>query len=153
LQIGEKTGAFLSMNSRSFVLLLTGLFCLSGFAANAGTPLELSMKQMSKAFKALSLDLQQPQDANKADYLTLAATLKTATQKSRSLVPKKVATIPADQQDAMVKAYQKSIDDLSAEIDTLTQEIQAGKWDDARKELATINQQEDDGHKAFRIKK
>jgi hypothetical protein len=121
--------------------------------AQADTPLELSMKRTEKAYKQLKLDLVAPVDASKPDYLALVAALKDEAKKDRDLVPKKVATIPADQQAAMVTAYQKSMDDLAATYDTLGQAIQAGKWDDARATMAKVMDQEHAGHKDFRIHK
>lgn len=131
------------------------LFCLIALLsiAQADTPLENSMKRTSKAFKQLNLDLKAPVDASKPDYLALVATLKTEAQNARTLVPKKAAALPADQQATMVAAYQKSIDDLSATYDTLSQSIQAGQWDAARATLAKILDQEKQGHKEFRIQK
>ena len=141
------------MNSRCFIPILIVLVNLTLFAsANASTPLEKAMKQMSNAYKALSFDLQQPSDANKSNYLTLAGILKTQAQTSRGLVPKKAAALSADQQAAMVKAYQKSMDDLMLAIDSLTQDIQTSQWDDARKVMAGLKQQMTDGHKDFRVK-
>ena len=141
------------MNPHSFIPVLCVLLYLAAFAAaNADTPLETAMKQMSRAYKELSFDLQQPHDANKDHYLTLAATLKTEARTSRGLVPKKAAALPADQQAAMVKAYQKRMGDLIQWIDSLTQDIQNSKWDDARKVMAAIKQQMIYGHKDFRIK-
>jgi soluble cytochrome b562 len=141
------------MNSHSFILGLVALFYLAVVAAaNADTPLETAMKQMSSAYKELSFDLQQPHDANKDHYLMLAGTLKTEAQTSRGLVPKKVATLPADQQGAMVKAYQKSMDGLIQWIDSLTQDIQNSQWDDARKVMGAIKRQMIYGHKDFRMK-
>jgi len=130
------------------------LGCLLGLSllslAHADTPLEKSMQRFTKAYKQLSLDLKQPVDASKADYVALAATMKTETQKSHDLVPKKAADLPADQQAAMVTAFQKSIDDLSATVDTLTTALQAGQWDDARAAMKKLGQQENEGHKEFR---
>jgi soluble cytochrome b562 len=120
---------------------------------NADTPLENSMKRLAKAYHQLSLDLKAPVDASKADYVALAATMKTEALKGKDLVPKKVATIPADQQAAMVAAYQKSMDDLSATIDTLSTALQAGLWDDARKAMDQLHLQENQGHKEFRMGK
>ncbi len=141
------------MNSRCFIPILIVLVNLTLFAsANAATPLEKAMKQMSNAYKALSFDLRQPSDANKSNYLTLAGILKTQAQTSRGLVPKKAAALSADQQAAMVKAYQKSMDDLMLAIDSLTQDIQTSQWDDARKVMAGLKQQMTDGHKDFRVK-
>jgi soluble cytochrome b562 len=141
------------MNSHSFIPARIVFFYLAVFAAaNADTPLETAMKQMSSAYKELSFDLQQPHDANKDHYLVLAGTLKTEAQTSRGLVPKKAATLPADQQGALVKAYQKSMDGLIQWIDLLTQDIQNSQWDDARKVMGAIKQQMIYGHKDFRIK-
>ena len=128
-------------------------FCLAIFSAvHADTPLELSMKKMGKAYKQLALDLKQPQDASKADYLALTATLKTEAQTARGLVPKKVANLYPESRDAMVKDYQKSIDDLGVSIDALSQAIQNSKWDEANKQLVALKQKMIDGHKAFRKK-
>ena len=119
-------------------------------SAQADTPLEMSMKHIAKAYHQLALDLKAPQDASKQDYLDLAAKMKTEVQTSRGLVPKKVAALPADQQAAMITAYQKSMDDLGAAIDTLTADLQAGQWDAALKQIDVIKQKEDAGHKQFR---
>lgn len=142
------------MKSRLFLpvpvlLLYAALFV----AAHAKTPLETSMKKMSSAYKELNLDLQQPTDADKAHYLQLAGTMKTEAQTSRTLVPKKAGALPADQQATMVKAYQKSMDDLIQGIDALTQDLQNSQWDDARKVMAALKQQMMQGHKDFRVKK
>jgi soluble cytochrome b562 len=141
------------MNYRTFIPVLIALLGFTSLAtATADTPLENSMKQMGKAYKELALDLQQPADASKSDYLTLVGTMKTAAQTGRSLVPKKAAALPTDQQDTMVQAYQKSMDDLIKSFDALTAAIQNSKWDDATKVMAQIKQQMIDGHKAFRTK-
>ncbi|MCE0523461.1 MAG: cytochrome b562 [Methylacidiphilales bacterium] len=129
------------------------LFCMANFSsAMAGAPLEASMKLMSIAYKQLALDLKQPTDAGKPDYLALAATMKKESLTARGLVPKKVANLPADQQAAMVADYQKSIDALGVTIDALTQDLQNSQWDDATKQMAAIKQQMSNGHKKFRVK-
>jgi hypothetical protein len=144
------------MHARFLIPVLIGVLYVNGWslakADAADTPLETSMKHMSRAYKALSFDLQQPSDAHRGDYLQLAGELKTEAQTSRGLVPKKVDTLPADQQGAMVKAYQKSMDNLSRWIDLLTQDIQSSHWDEARKVMAAIKQQMISGHKDFRLK-
>jgi len=131
------------------------LLCLITFLsiAKADSPLELSMKRTAKAFKQLNLDLKAPVDASKPDYLALVDTLKAEATKARALVPQKAAALPADQQAAMVAAYQKSIDDLTATYDALSQSIQAGQWDAARATMTKILDQEKQGHKEFRVQK
>ncbi len=128
-------------------------FCLATFSgARADMQLEISMKHITRAYKQLLLDLKQPQDANKADYVALATTMKTEAQTARGLVPQKAANLYPESRDAMVKGYQKSMDDFSQAIDVLIENLQAGQWDAANKQLATLRMEEDDGHKAFRKK-
>ena len=135
-------------------IIAVTLFCLFSAAvfsaAKASTPLELSMKRMSKAYKQLALDLKQPVDASKPDYLALAATMETEAKSARDLVPKKAADLPADQQATMVADYQKSMDQLDAAIYGLSKYLQDGQWDDARRVMDSIKQQMVDGHKKFR---
>jgi hypothetical protein len=130
------------------------LFCLisqAGLtAASAATPLEQSMKKMAKAYHQLDKDLKTPVDASKPDYLALAATMKTEAQNSRTLVPKLIAALPAEQQPTQIAAYQKSIDDLGATIDVLSSDLTASNWTDATAQIAKLKSQMIDGHKKFR---
>jgi cytochrome c556 len=140
------------LTSVSFLLLAAAIFILSSNGAWADTQLEESMKQMGKAYKELNTDLKQPQDADKAQYVSLAATMKTQAQAGRDFVPKLAQTLPADQRDAMVQGYQKAMDQLMQTIDSLSQALQSGQWADAQKVMATLHQEMADGHKAFRAK-
>ena len=140
--------------TKIFAITLSCFIGIAGLSAHAAsTPLEQSMKRLATAYHALDKDLKAPDAAKKADYVALAATMKTEATAARALVPKKVAAMPADQQAAQVTAFQKSIDDLSAEIDTLSADLQAGTWDAATKDITKIKLQEDDGHKKFRVQK
>jgi soluble cytochrome b562 len=131
--------------------LLCCLLLLS--VARADTPLDRSMKRIADAYHQLTSDLKAPDDTKKADYLALADTMKTEAIKSKDLIPKKVSTIPADQQAAMTAAYQKAMGDLAASIDTLSQDLQAGNWDNARKDMDKLHMEENEGHKEFRMGK
>jgi hypothetical protein len=132
------------------ILAITLICFLGATSLTSATELEQSMKRLSNAYKRLTADLKQPVEASKADYLALAATMKTEVQTSRALVPKKVAGMPQDQQAAPIADYQKSLDDLAATIDVLSQDITASNWADANKQIATLKQQMIDGHKKFR---
>ena len=132
-------------------ILAVTLCCLLGATClSSATPLEQSMKRMAKAYHQLDKDLKAPVAASKPDYLALAATMKTEAQLSRTLVPKKVAEMPQDQQAAQIADFQKSIDALGATIDVLTQDLTASNWSDATKQIAALHDQMDDGHKKFR---
>ncbi len=126
-------------------LLAASLSC-----ALAATPLELSMKKNSKAYHQLDKDLKAPTEASKPDYLALVATMKTEAQNSRSLVPKLVAAMPADQQPAQIAEFPKEMDALVATFDVLNGDITASNWTDATAQIAKLKQQETDGHKKFR---
>ncbi len=138
-------------------LAATTFLCLLSLStlsvARADTPLELTMKQVAKAFHQLTLDLKAPQDADKADYVALATSIKTNSQKAQELIPQKAAALPPDQQAKMVADYKKSMDDLDKAVDVLIADLQAGQWDAASKQLAVLKSQEDTGHKAFRVDK
>jgi soluble cytochrome b562 len=132
--------------------LLLAAFCAGGGRAIADTPLEISMQHMKKAYKELSLDLQQPQDSAKPDYLNLAAALKAEGLKARADVPKIADGMTADQKAAMVTAYQKSMDTFVQSVDVLSQDLQQSQWDAARKQMDLLKQEMIDGHKQFRKK-
>jgi hypothetical protein len=141
------------MTSRLLIPALAFLLYSTAFAvADADTPLELAMKKMSSAYKELLFDLKQPHDAAKSHYLELAAALKAGAETSRGLVPQKAETLPTDQRVAIIKPYQKSMDDLIGWINSLTVDLQNSRWDDASKVMATLKQQMIYGHKDFRLK-
>jgi soluble cytochrome b562 len=146
----------LAPRSAHRLVLVPALVVLSmlagAFAAQADTPLEISMQHIKKAYKELSIDLQAPQEASKPDYLNLTASLKTEAQTARGEVPKIANGMTPDQKAAMIQAYQKSMDDFAASIDALAQSIQQSQWDAARKQVATLKQEMVDGHKKFRKK-
>src|SRR5882762_7758139 len=115
--------------------LLPGVVLLFAGAngARAGTALEQSMKQMGGAYKELSNDLMQPQDASKDKYVALAATIKDQAKAAHDLVPKLAQSLPADQRDAMVQAYQKDMNQFMQDVDSLSEALKNGRWDDARR--------------------
>ena len=131
-------------------LLLIVCWMATLACVRADSPLELSMKQMKKAYKELSTDLEKPLDSEKGNYVTLAETLKSSAQKARDLVPEAAAELPADKKAAMVKSYRESMDDLITGIDSLIQNLQAAKWDEARKDISALKSDMKDGHREFR---
>jgi cytochrome c556 len=139
---------------RVFPLLpVVVIFFVAAHGAWAGTGLEQSMKQMAGAYRELSDDLKQPQDAGKDQYLALAATIKDQAKAAHDLVPKLAQSLPADQRDAMVQAYQKDMDQFMQNVDSLSDALKNGKWDDARELMTTLRQEMVDGHKQYRAQK
>lgn len=137
--------------SSSFPVILLFAFFLSAFSdVKADTPLEISMQHMKKAYKALSLDLQKPEESKKPEYLSLAGVLKTESLKAIDLVPEAADSLPPEQKEAMVAAYKKRMGTFSGSVDELLQNIQSGKWDAARHSIDTLGAEMKSGHKDFR---
>jgi cytochrome c556 len=138
----------------AFPLFLMGvLLFMTADDAGAGTALEQSMKQMGTAYKELSDDLKQPQDAGKDQYLALVATIRDQAKMARDQTPRLAQTLPADQRDAMVQAYQKDMDKFMQDVDSLGDALKNSQWDDARKLMGALSQEMFDGHKQYRAQK
>jgi cytochrome c556 len=138
--------------------LLSSACFLVAFTLSANaidTPMETSMKAMSKAGKQLNTDLKLTDDTkhDKATDLASVATMKISAQKSHDLVPKKEQTLPADQQAAMTADFQKDMDAFEKDVDTLNADITADKWDAARTDFQKLIDDEKAGHKKFRVEK
>jgi soluble cytochrome b562 len=135
--------------------LSVSLFALLLLPAHAKTELETTMKDMADATHKVQADLKLTDDTKHAKDADLAcvAAMKTDALKAAKLTPKKEDGLPPDQAAAMTVAYQKDMVAFTADIDTLSQDIQAGKWDAARADFAKLMDDEKAGHKAYRIKK
>jgi soluble cytochrome b562 len=118
--------------------------------AKADTPLDGAMEQMKKAYKALSLGLETPQASNQDSYVSLAGTIKSSALKARDLVPELAAKLPPEEKAAMVKAYREAMDDFVVSVDALINNLKDAKWDEARKDMASLKSEMRDGHREFR---
>jgi cytochrome c556 len=135
------------------LFLVIAIFFAIASGAWAGTQLGQSMKQMGIAYKELADDLKQPQEASKDQYLALAATIKDHAKISRELAPRLAQTLPADQRDAMIQAYQKDMDQFMQDVDSLSDALKNSQWDNARKSMVTLQQEMVDGHKQYRARR
>ena len=132
----------------AILMLVLSLVTLS--VAKADSPIEKHMEHMKKAYKELSLGLENPQESNQAAYLTLAETIKSSALQARDFVPELAAKLPPDQKAAMVKSYRESLDDFVVSVDGLIKNLKGGKWDEARKDAANLKNEMRDGHREFR---
>jgi len=123
--------------------------------ADTRTELGTTMKDMADATHRVQADLKLTDDTkhNKDADLKDVATMKADAIKARNFTPKKEASLPLDQQAAMTASYQKDMDAFTADITTLSTDIQAGKWDLARADFQKLMADEKAGHKAYRVKK
>ena len=135
--------------------LLPAAFLLLAFSlVHADTPMETSMKAMSKAGKQLKIDLALPDDKHdKATDLKSVAAIKDGAVKSSSLTPKKAETLPPDQKQTMEQYFQKDMTAFIQDIDTLNADVTGDKWDAARTDFQKLMDDEKAGHKAYRVQK
>lgn len=91
-----------------------------------------------------------PVEADKQQYLSWVADLKSAAEASKTLEPEKNSKIPADQKTAFLEGYSSKMDELAEEIDSLGKAIEAGKWDEAKALVGQINQLQREGHQKYR---
>jgi soluble cytochrome b562 len=123
--------------------------------AETKTELETTMKDMADATHRVKADLALTDDTkhNQAADVKDVATMKADAVKARNFAPKKEASLPPDQQTAMTASYQKDMDAFTADINTLSTDIQADKWPAARTDFQKLMDDEKSGHKAYRVKK
>ncbi|NDB95081.1 MAG: hypothetical protein EBZ78_02805 [Verrucomicrobia bacterium] len=116
----------------------------------ADSLLETKMNQMRKSFRELKKAMVAPVEADKQQYLSWVADLKSAAEASKTLEPEKNSKIPADQKTAFLEGYSSKMDELAEEIDSLGKAIEAGKWDEAKALVGQINQLQREGHQKYR---
>jgi soluble cytochrome b562 len=123
--------------------------------AETKTELETTMKDMADATHRVKADLALTDDTkhNKAADVKDVATMQADAVKARNFAPKKEASLPPDQQATMTTNYQKDISAFTADINTLSTDIQADKWPAARTDFQKLMDDEKSGHKAYRVKK
>lgn len=132
-------------------MVCAALLAGSGFL-HADTPLETSMEHLAKAYKALTLGLEKPDNSAIKTYSTLAATIKTEAVKARDQVPQKADSLSPAEKSEFLKSYQESMDEFIATIEQLQKHIDSAKWDAARKDLASLKKQMREGHREFKRK-
>ena len=131
-------------------ILLLALSLATLTVASADSPLEKCMERMKKAYKSLSLGLEKPQESSQSTYVALAETIKSSAIESRDFVPKQAEKLPPDQKAAMVKSFREDLNDFVGSVDGLIQNLKAGKWEEARKDMANLKNEMKDGHRDFR---
>lgn len=113
------------------------------------------MKDMADATKQVGADLKLADDTkhSKDADLKNVAIMKADAVKASTLTPKKEQVLPPGQQAAMTSAYRKDMTTFQADLDTLSADIQAEKWEAARADFKKVIADEKAGHKAYRVKK
>jgi soluble cytochrome b562 len=141
------------------VLLFSTLCALLAFssirAANADddedTELSEHMEKLEGAYKRLNREVADP--TKKEDMLKQVATMRTHAQAALSLQPAKTTDLPEDQRVKFVDAFHDKIKALIADIGKLDTAVKADNFDQAKQLLATLKQDQREGHHEFQRKK
>ncbi len=131
----------------STLILTLALGCFAAIAEDEPTPLEKEMKTMNKSLRTLKKQAEDP--AKKDDNLALLATIKKSLEAAAKLEPAKTKEVPAAEKAAYLDKYKAQMTDLSKTFDELEAAIKAGKAEDAKKALAKLSDQKEQGHKDF----
>jgi hypothetical protein len=113
------------------------------------TELGSHMEKVGSAFRRLN---RQIKDASKnEESLQLIATIRQHAEAAMKLEPAKKVEIPADQQAKFVADYQAKMKSFLADIAKLEATLKAGNNAEAETLLASLKQDQKEGHKAFKI--
>ena len=112
------------------------------------TDLELRMKRIGKAFRALRKQVADP--TQNASSLMLVATMQDAAKEALGFTPAKAQDLPEDQRSQFIQDFQAGIKQMQDLLGKLQGALSAGKNDDAVKIVADLASLEKKDHKEFR---
>jgi len=117
--------------------------------AQADSPLEGQMKILARGMRQLT---QQVADhAKQQENIILLESLKKAVTDSKTLDPRKTASIPADKREKFLSDYRHELDELSGAFDQVEEAVKAGQYEKAKSLLATVNSIKKEGHGKFKV--
>jgi soluble cytochrome b562 len=117
--------------------------------AQADSPLEGQMKILARGMRQLTQQVADP--AKQQENIVLLEALKKAVTDSKTLDPRKTASIPADKRDNFLSDYRQELDELSGAFDQVEEAVKAGQYDKAKSLLATVNSIKKEGHGKFKV--
>lgn len=115
------------------------------------TELGKNMEKMQGAFRRLG---RLVKDASKnEDSLKQIAIIREHAEASAKLEPERKALVPADKQEKFVADYRAKMKSFLADLGKLEAAIKAGNNAEAETLLATVKQDQKEGHKDFKKEK
>ena len=129
-------------------LLMLALATIPSTQAESDTPLEKQMQVMARTMRQLSTQITDP--AKQQENLGLLETLRQSAETSKSLDPKKTATVSASERPAFIAAYRNQMDRLEAAFISTEEAVKAGQYDKAKALLATTGPIKKEGHSRFK---
>ena len=117
--------------------------------AQADSPLEGQMKILARGMRQLTEQVADP--AKQQENIILLESLKKAVTDSKTLDPRKTASIPADKRENFLSDYRHELDELSGAFTQVEEAVKAGQYDKAKSLLATVNSIKKEGHGKFKV--
>lgn len=117
--------------------------------AQADSPLEGQMKILARGMRQLTQQVADP--AKQQENIILLESLKKAVTDSKTLDPRKTASIPADKREKFLSDYRHELDELSGAFDQVEEAVKAGQYEKAKSLLATVNSIKKEGHGKFKV--
>jgi soluble cytochrome b562 len=116
--------------------------------AQEDSPLEGQMKIFARGMRQLTQQVADP--AKQQENIVLLEALKKAATDSKTLDPRKTASIPADKRENFLTDYRHELDELSDAFNQVEEAVKAGQYDKAKSLLATVNSIKKEGHGKFK---
>jgi soluble cytochrome b562 len=141
------------MNLR-FSLLLTALLATSGLLhaqqnpAQPDSPLEKQMQILARGKRQLTTQVADP--AKQQQTITLIESLKKASVNSKSLDPRKTASVPAADREKFLASYRAQMDKLTDALNQMEEAVKAGQYDKAKSLLGSLQSIMKEGHREFK---
>jgi soluble cytochrome b562 len=117
--------------------------------AQVDSPLEGQMQILARGMRQLTQQVADP--AKQQENILLLEALKKAVTDSKTLDPRKTASIPADKRENFLSDYRQELDQLSGAFDQVEEAVKAGQYDKAKSLLATVNSIKKEGHGKFKV--
>jgi len=116
--------------------------------AQEDSPLEGQMKIFARGMRQLTQQVADP--AKQQENIVLLEALKKAATDSKTLDPRKTASIPADKRENFLTDYRHELDELSDAFNQVEEAVKAAQYDKAKSLLATVNSIKKEGHGKFK---
>ncbi len=120
----------------------------SGGPGGPDSPLEKQMQILARGKRQLSQQVADP--AKQQQTITLIESLKQAATDSKTLDPRKTASVPAADREKFLTAYRDEMDKLIEAFNQIEEAVKAGAYDKATSLLGSIQSIQKEGHREFK---
>ena len=117
-------------------------------ADDTDTPLEKQMQALARGRKKLSLQVSDP--TKQQDTAGLLESLKQNVTESKTLEPRKTASVSPADREKFLSDYRAQLDKLSDAFNQIETAVKAGQYDQAKSLLATLGPIKKEGHSKFK---